>query len=170
MPKKRFKKILPDASSIRGNKYLQFLNKHLDNDNIWHLNRRSLAGGCALGLFVAFVPVPFQMVMAAMLALVFGVNLPMSVLMVWVSNPITMPPMFYGAYKVGAWTLGKSEIPFQFELSFEWLSHGLQHIWQPFLLGCLMLGIINLAIRVTWRILVVKNMQKRILARKTTRR
>ena len=69
--------------------------------NLWHLNRHSAAGGFGIGLFFAFWPVPFQMWLSAFAAIPLRVNLPLSVATVWLTNPITMPPIFYGAYKVG---------------------------------------------------------------------
>ncbi|WP_159217560.1 DUF2062 domain-containing protein, partial [Klebsiella pneumoniae] len=78
----------------------------LYNPNLWCLNRRSAAGAFAVGLFMAFVPLPSQMIMAAGLAIVLGVNLPLSIALVWITNPITMPVIFYFTYKLGAWLMG----------------------------------------------------------------
>lgn len=138
----------------------------LHSPNLWHLNRRSVAGAFANGLFMAFIPVPFQMVLAAAGAILFRVNLPISVALVWITNPLTMPPMFYGAYRVGNWLMGRQGGAFHFELSFDWLMTGFGHIWQPFLLGCLVCGAIAslsgyLAIRLYWRHHVIKEWRKR---------
>jgi len=54
---------------------------------VWHLNRRSVAGGVAVGLFVSWVPVPLQMLLAAVLSAVLRVHVPVSVVMVWFTNP-----------------------------------------------------------------------------------
>lgn len=112
----------------------------IHDPGLWHLNRYSASGAFAIGLFCAFLPIPFQMVVAAALAIFFRVNLPISVVLVWISNPFTMVPMFYFAYKVGAWILGIPPTGFSFELSFEWLGSELLHIWKPFLLGCFICG------------------------------
>lgn len=140
----------------------------LHDPNLWHLNRRSVAGGFAVGLFTAFIPIPFQMLLAAGIAIVSRVNLPISVLLVWISNPITMPPMFYSAYKLGQWLLGGTPGEFHFELSMDWLMTELGEVWKPFLLGCLLLGIASAlvgytTIRLYWRYLVVQRLEKRRL-------
>jgi len=158
-------------TSIRYHKHLQIFAPSFSSCKpCWHLNRRSVAGAFANGLFFAFVPVPFQMVLAAGGAIVFKVNLPLSVALVWVSNPITMPPLFYGAYLVGAWVLGIETGDFNFDLSWEWLTSGLVAIWQPFLLGCLITGVASavvgyMSIRLIWRYRIVKEWRKRKLRR-----
>ncbi len=171
MPKKLIKRLMPDHRTIREHKHLRFLGTLLHSPNLWHLNRRSASGAFAVGLFMAWVPVPFQMLLGAVGAILFRVNLPLSVALVWVSNPLTMPPMFYFAYLFGTWILGEpSSAHIAFELSYEWLKTELVLIWQPFLLGCFVLGIISaatgfLTIRGLWRLHLVKHYRTRKLRR-----
>ena len=108
----------------------------------WQLRHRNVSMAFAVGLFCAFIPVPFQMLIATALALLTRANIAISVLLVWVSNPITMPPIFYFCYLVGRKILGIPEQPFLFELSLEWWDHAVDNIWHPFLLGCLVMGLI----------------------------
>ena len=51
-----------------------------------------------------------------------------------------MPAMYYACYRVGAWVLGLELQPFEFEMSVEWLTHTFVRLWQPVVLGCLLLG------------------------------
>lgn len=166
MLKKFLKRIMPDHGTIRNHKHLQIFGTLLHDPNLWHMNRRSVSGAFAVGLFFAFVPVPFQMVLAAAAAIPFRVNLPISVVLVWITNPLTMPPMFYATYKLGAWLLGVKPHHFTFELSFHWLANELGSIWQPFLLGCFVAGVATallgyFAIRGVWRWHLVKAYQER---------
>lgn len=138
----------------------------LYNPNLWCLNRRSASGAFAVGLFMAFVPLPSQMIMAAGLAILFSVNLPLSICLVWVSNPVTMPVLFYGAYKVGAWLMNTPHQPFRFELSWEFLLHQMSQIGPPFLLGCTVCAIVfglvgYFGIQGLWRYSVVRSWNKR---------
>jgi uncharacterized protein (DUF2062 family) len=172
MPKRLIKRFMPDQETIRNHKHLQFLGTLLHDPNILHLNRRSVSGAFSVGLLMAFVPVPFQMVLAAIGAIVVRVNLPISVALVWVTNPLTMPPIFYFAYKVGTWILQTPLRDIQFELSTEWLMGELGMIWQPFLLGCFVSGVVfavlgNVAIRLIWRLLVSRNWRRRQQKRAT---
>ncbi len=132
---------MPNPDTIRHHQHLQCFGRLLHDPGLWHLNRRSVAGAFFVGLAAAFVPVPFQMVLAAGVAIMLRVNLPISVALVWVTNPLTMPPLFYFAYKVGAGVMAVPPQPFNFELSLSWFSEGIMAIWQPFLLGCLIVGL-----------------------------
>ena len=123
MPKKRIQqlinKLIPDPDVIKRHKNLQFLGDKLHEPNLWHLNRRSIAMAFAVGLFCAWIPTPTQMAIAAAGAIYFSANLPLSVGLVWITNPITMPPLFYFAYKVGLWFMNQpaSADDFEFSLS-----------------------------------------------------
>lgn len=166
MPRKLIKRFMPDHRKIREHKYLKFLGTLLHDPNILHLNRRSVAGAFSVGLFMAFMPVPFQMVLAAIGAIVVRVNLPISATLVWITNPLTMPPIFYFAYKVGSWLLSIPTRNIEFQLSIEWLMQELGAIWEPFLLGCLVCGLSfallgNVFVRLFWRLHVVWNWRER---------
>ncbi len=118
----------------------------------------------AVGLFMAFVPLPSQMIMSAGLAILMGVNLPLSVALVWVSNPITMPVLFYFAYKLGAWVMHVPPQPFHFELSWDFIMQQMSTIGPPFLLGCAICGVGStiigyFGIRGLWRYSVVRSWQ-----------
>jgi uncharacterized protein (DUF2062 family) len=166
MPKRFIQRLLPHHDKIREHKHLRIVRPLLDDPNLLHLNRRSVAGGVAVGLFFAWVPVPFQMVLSAIAAIVLRVNLPLSVVLVWTTNPITMPPMFYFAYKVGTWVLGQKPARIKFELTVEWATQMLGTHWQPFLLGCFIMAVVSslvglAAVRGVWRIHVLQNWKKR---------
>lgn len=132
---------MPDHHKIREHKHLRHLGSNLHDANLWHLNRRSAAGAFAVGLFLAWMPVPMQMLLAAFSAILFRVNLPLSVILVWISNPFTMPPMFYGAYLIGAKVLGVEEQAFYFEISLQWFMDSLTTIGPAFIVGCLICGL-----------------------------
>lgn len=170
MPKRLIKRFLPDEDKLRNHKSLGIFGKLIFAPNLWHLNKKSVSGACSVGLFCAFIPVPFQMLLGAAGALMFRVNLPLSVALVWLTNPLTMPPIFYFAYLVGTWVLKTPVMDVEFSLSIEWMKSSLLAIWEPFLLGCLICGIItsalgNIAARLAWRYFVVKSWHHRKLSR-----
>lgn len=166
MPRRFIKRFIPSDETLKNHKSLGMFGKLILDPGLWHLNRRSVSGATVVGLFCAFIPVPFQMVLAAAGALMFRVNLPVSVALVWLTNPLTMPPIFYFAYLVGAWILNTPPSDIEFNLSMEWLKSELSVIWEPFLLGCLICGIVSAALgyvatRLIWRYIVVKSWAKR---------
>ena len=161
MPRKFFQRFLPHTRTIKENKCLQIFGDWLHEPSLWHLSRRSVAGAFAVGLFFAWMPVPFQMVLAAGTAIWLGTNLPLSVVIVWITNPVTIPPMFYIAYIVGTWIVGAPVTDFSFELTFDWLLNELSAIWKPFLVGCFTMASASsmigyLSIQGIWRYMVLR--------------
>ena len=166
MPRKFIKRFLPDAHTVREHKHLRMFGSALHDPNLWHLNRRSVSVAFAIGLFMAFVPMPFQMIPAAALAIYLRANILISIALVWISNPVTIPPIFYFCYLVGTWILGKQPNPFEFEMSWQWFASELARDWQPFLLGSLVVSTVSSligywGIRGLWRWHVVREWEKR---------
>nr|MBS0020924.1 DUF2062 domain-containing protein [Gammaproteobacteria bacterium] len=160
MPRRFLRRFLPKPHELHREKFLHLFGKALQNPDLWHLNRNSVAGGVSIGLFIAFVPVPFQMLLAAAAAMASGCNLPIAVLMVWVTNPLTIPPLFFAAYKLGAWLLDETPRAIEFSISFHWLATKLATVWKPLLLGCLVIGTSsaafgNATVRLVWRLHVL---------------
>ncbi len=141
MPKKTLKLIVPHPTRIREIRSLRILGEWIYATNLWHINRYSASMAFFVGLFVAFMPVPGQMVLAALLAVLLGCNLPLSVGLVWITNPVTMPAIFFLAYKIGALLIDVPLQEVEFALSFHWLGNSLAKIWKPFLLGCVICGL-----------------------------
>jgi len=156
MPRHLIKRYMPDPKVLRKHRHLRHLGALLHDENLWHLNRRSVAGGGACGLFWAMIPIPAQMVAAALSAIMFRINLPISVALVWLTNPLTMPPVFYFNYLVGTWLLGAPPNVGEFQLSVEWMASELTAIWKPLYLGSLVTGSLlaclgYAAMRMYWR-------------------
>ena len=141
MPKKTLKSIVPSPARMQKIQSLRLLGDWIYATNLWHINRYSASMAFFVGLFVAFMPIPGQMVVAALMAVLLSCNLPLSVGLVWITNPVTMPAIFYMSYKVGALLIDVPVKDVEFELSFYWLTHSLSAIWKPFLLGCLISGL-----------------------------
>ena len=119
---------------------------------------------------MAWIPLPCQMLLAAGAAILFRVNLPLSVALVWLSNPFTMPPLFYGAYLVGCQLLGHPAQHIDIQFTWEWLVSVFETLAPPLLLGSLVLALLSALmgyafIRTFWRINTVRQWQKRKEAR-----
>lgn len=156
MPKKFMKRYLPTPGKVRAMKSLHFLGDILHEPNLWHINRHCVSRALFIGIFWGFMPLPFQMGLAAVCAVWFNANLPLSVVLVWISNPLTMPPMYYFNYKVGAWLLDRPVITFEFQLSWHWLSERIAEIGVPLIMGSVIVAtlaacISYLVIQFLWR-------------------
>jgi uncharacterized protein (DUF2062 family) len=106
------------------------------------------------------------MLVAALIAIWLKVNLPISVALVWVSNPITMGPMFYFAYKLGAWLSGVETTVDDFNWSFSWFTDNAVRVGYPLLLGCLVCSWITavsgfVLSRVVWRAHIIRKWRRR---------
>lgn len=162
MPRKFLKRCMPDHKKLRAHPSMQRFGRGLMEPSLWHLNRRSVSLALALGLFIGFMPILGQTIVAAALAIYFRVNLPVAVLGSWISNPFTFALIYFYAYKVGAWILQVPVGAYSFEMTWEWFQTDLLQIWQPFLLGCLVCGIIAAAlgvlfVRLLWRLMVIRS-------------
>ena len=161
-----FKRYLPQKEHFHKRAGMHFLSDHLHDPNIWHIHRRSSAGGAAIGMFCSFIPFPVHTLSSAALAILFRVNLPIAVLFSFFSNPITIPPLFFFAYRLGTIILGLKEKNVHFEFSIDWISKTFVHIWEPLLLGCFILGTLSslityFLIRLIWRISAVNKWENR---------
>jgi len=81
---------------VRVRRFFIFRLLHIDD------TPHRLALGFALGLFIAWTPtMGFQMLLVLLLAPTFRANAAVGLPTVWVSNPVTMVPLFFGNYWVG---------------------------------------------------------------------
>src|SRR5258707_15172025 len=103
MPRNFFRKYLPSRESVRQNRFVARFGSLLRHPNLWHVNRRSVSGGVAAGMFAGLVPGsnPGQFAVAAMLAVAFRVNLPVAVAVTLYTNPLTIGPIYVITYWIG---------------------------------------------------------------------
>ncbi|MBH44323.1 MAG: hypothetical protein CMD88_02560 [Gammaproteobacteria bacterium] len=164
--KKFFKKYMPDKGVVKEYGVLKYIGQPLLHKELWEFNRKSFCSATAIGLFWGWMPMPFQMIPAALCSIWFRANFALSLLGVWVSNPITMPPMMYFAYVFGNIILGTSPEYKEFTLSTEWISDSFSNIWEPLIVGCLIIGIFTsvlgyIVMHIIWKIYLYNQLQKR---------
>jgi len=96
--------------SMRGGRLHAILGKHAFHPKVWKSDKRSIAGGLAAGLFIAMTPtIPAQMLLAAVAAIYFRVNLPIALAACWVTNPLTAVPIYVASQKLGKAMLTRSD-------------------------------------------------------------
>lgn len=174
MPRRFFKKIALKRQHFADRWYLAPFTHLLHDTRLWGIRRRTIVPAFALGLFISFLPVPGHVVIAVLLALLLRVNIPVAALTTFVSNPVTIGPMFYLAYRIGRFLLGFPEHEFSIELSFDWLAHSFGNIWAPLTLGCLLCGSLAavigfLVLDALWRASIAEYLDKRRRRRRLSR-
>jgi hypothetical protein len=165
LPRKKLKKILPTHEKIKEQKLLKIFGDFLHKREIWSLSRKKVLGGVFIGIFVAALPMPFQMVLASLLAIIFNVNLPISFALIFISNPLTMPFMFYIEYEIGNFILNP---PNPVEFNFDSMYENFDQIALSLYLGSIILGLSSaLFLRMLVNFLWIRTVRK---DRKTNKR
>jgi len=111
-----------------------FLEKYKLPRAYFNINRRMVTKGVFVGLFWGFIPMPMQMLAVVATTPFMRFNVPIAIAMVWLSNPFTMPPMYYVEYLTGNLILGKEGIA-DIELTLEWFSSNMGDIFLPLYIG-----------------------------------
>ncbi len=140
MPRRFFRKFALKRHEF-GQRWFLAPFRHLMHDHrLWGVRRKNVVPAVALGTFIAFLPFPGHPLWATFAALALRVNVPIAALTTFISNPLTMGPMYFFGYRLGTLLLGVPQKPIAVEMSFDWVTHTLVNIWQPMLLGCLLLA------------------------------
>ncbi len=100
--KAKFKRLLPTPESVRENRWLRWLGPALQQPRLWHMGRRAIALGVALGIFFGLLIPVAQIPVSAAMAVVLRANVPMAIASTLVTNPVTFGPLYYAAYRVGS--------------------------------------------------------------------
>lgn len=142
MPRHLFVKFRPIAEKLRSSWYFRALGPKLTDPRLWGVNRRAITMAFGAGVAICFIPLPAHIVFGLVAAMLWHLNVPAMVATMLLLNPLTAVPIYYFAYRIGVMLLGYTPGPFAFELSWAWLQDGLGAVWKPFLVGCLVCGIV----------------------------
>jgi uncharacterized protein (DUF2062 family) len=174
--RKFFRKHLPDSDTVRAMRGLGPFQRWLQHPNLWRLNRRSVSGAVAVGLFSGLVPGPLQMLTAALLALPLRVNLPVALLVTLYTNPFTIVPLYMLAYGYGRLLLREGDAAAKVEpFAMDWSDIGgslaslgvwMMQLGKPLGIGLLALGLTlallgYAAVRIGWRMYLVAAWRRR---------
>lgn len=174
MPRKIIRRFLPDLKSLLDQRSLRWLGSLSHDPNLLHLNRHSVSLAVFIGIFCAFIPLPIQTLLAIAMCFWLGANLPLAMIIIWISNPLTIPPMFFLTYKLGSYILNTQVSGFSVDLSWQWFAELGSDILLPLFLGSFIcgtaLGLIGyFFILSLWRWQVIKNWEIRKNLRKKSK-
>ncbi len=115
-------------------KIRDFIKKYKIPREYLSINRKSISRGVLIGLFWGFIPMPMQMLAVLSVTPFIKFNVPIAISMVWLSNPITMPFMYYMEYQTGNFLLGNEGLE-NIELTLDWFSNNWDKILTPLYVG-----------------------------------
>jgi uncharacterized protein (DUF2062 family) len=146
--------------------YLRPFRPLLRHPMYFAVNRRSVTGALAIGVFVSMLPVPGHTPIAVIVALLTGTNLGVAALAAWINSPLTLIPVFYAEYRLGAWLLGVSPQPWPDAVSWQWLQEQIGLMWKPLFLGAFIAASVTSALvwfslNAIWRWSSARRLQRR---------
>lgn len=174
MPRRFLQRYMPKPDTLRQQRSLRCIAPLIADPGLWLLTRRSVANAFSVGLFCAMLPIPFQMVVAALGAKFSRCNLALSVGLVWITNPLTMPVIFYFNYRIGTFLLEAPVREAPSRISTRWIAEQMHDILPPLMLGSLISALLlamlaNIVIRLIWRWHVSHHWKRRRLKRRQRR-
>ena len=98
------------------------------------VNRKMVARAVLVGMFVAMIPMPMQMLAVVLIAPFFRFNVPIGVSLVWITNPFTMPVIYYVEYITGNFLMMQEGVH-DVHLSMEWFTNNIADIFLPLYVG-----------------------------------
>jgi uncharacterized protein (DUF2062 family) len=143
MPRRLFKKLSRQRHHLRTRWYMKPFEFVFGDAAFWSLNRRNVTRAVALGFFIGFMPpVLPHTVLALLAAIALRVNIPVTLTAIFITNPVTMVPLYYAAYWSGCFVLGiKPLTRLPQPKPDTWLPAFHGPFMEPFLLGCLIVGL-----------------------------
>ena len=157
MPRRLLQRIVPAPDALRDRWPVRVFGERIADPQLWTLHRRAVTHGFGAGIAICFVPLPLNLLLTVIAALVWRLNIPVVYGTTWLfTNPFCAVPVYYLAYRVGAALLHAPQQHFRFVADWRWFTHGLLPVWQPFVVGCLACAIVGgiggwLALEIVWR-------------------
>ena len=107
------KKRLPTAQSIEKLPMLRGIASWLRvRPYLWKFTQHSVSASIAVSFFVAFLPLPLETLIVAILAIFVRANLPIALFSTLITNVFTLIPISYFNYQVGLWILAREDSQF----------------------------------------------------------
>lgn len=134
----------PGKDEILASPWMAPVRPHLQDDRLWHLERHCVARGVATGLFMGLLMPVAQILFAVAASVAVRGNVPVSAACTLVTNPLTVPPIYYAAYQIGEKVLPDAlDLTWLMTDATHWLGQGLN--WAvthgtPLMTGLLMLA------------------------------
>ena len=126
-------------NSTKSTKLKTFIEKSKVPKEFLYPTRKMISRGVVLGLLIAFIPMPMQMAAVLLFMPFFRFNVPIAILMVWITNPFTMPFIYVVEYYTGSFFLGTEVTDVQMSLS--WFQENIGDIFIPLYTGAIIYSV-----------------------------
>lgn len=176
------RRLLPSPESLEQTRGLRWLGHYLrERPWLWVAHRRRVAMGAGLGLAVGVIPLPTQMLLAAFVAIGCRANVAAAIAATWLTNPLTLVPIWGLAIFLGRQVLGvHGPISAPQELALDWgnpgswwpaVSEWLSQLGAPLLVGLpcagALLGLtLYVVVYVGWWAVIRLERRRRLRARR----
>lgn len=121
--------------SLASGKFDNFISKYNIRKEYIFINRKMVTRALLIGVSIGLIPMPFQMVLVVGMIFFLKFNVPIALLILWFSNPLTMPFIYYAQYTTGVYLLDMDKLVV--ELSLEWFENNFSNIFIPLYVGTL---------------------------------
>ncbi len=171
---------IPKRDTIHQNRMLRPFARHLSKPELWRMHRRSVPRAVAIGLGVGII-IPFMhMLIAALLAIPLRANVAVAAAFTLLINPLTIPPIYYLAYRVGRWELRADSVVIDPQAAQQASGELARFLfWIHHASGPIALGIVTLAFlaallgyvltAIVWRLWLASKLRRRREARLSDR-
>ena len=144
--RKHLRRFVPDAEAMRSHRLVLLFGRWLTHPSLWHLNRRSVPGAVAIGLFCGLIPGPVQMLGALLMAIPLRKNVPVAMVVTIYTNPLTIVPLYVIAYAYGKLLLGHRGpddpiTPFQWDWTLQTFLDWMMSLGKPLGVGLVALAL-----------------------------
>ena len=96
---------IPSRETLHHNPLLKPFARQLGKPELWRMHRRSVPRAVALGLGIGVVVPVMHTFLAALLAIPLRANVAIAAAFTLLINPLTIPPLYYLAYRTGLWEM-----------------------------------------------------------------
>lgn len=157
---------LPTPEKIFQHRWLKPLQPFFAHPQLWHLGRRTVALGTAVGLFFGILVPLGQIPVAAAVAAGLRANLPAAVAGTFITNPITYAPTYLLAHQLGVRLLRWLHLDGALPDEAAALWHKLLAASVPLAIGTVVLAVVAaavgyIAVRGAWTWMVLRSWRRR---------
>lgn len=100
--------LVPTREQLAASRWLRWLGPLLLDPRLWRWSRRGVARGVSIGVFFGLLVPVAQIPLAVVTAVALRACIPAAATSTLITNPLTFPPVYFAAYRLGLWVTGET--------------------------------------------------------------